>query len=352
MNQLKFNVLGLMSGTSLDGLDLCFCTFRFHQEKWQFDLLFSETRSYCAEWKTNLAEAHLLKAEELRQLDAAYGEFLAECICDFIEKNKLDQIDFIGSHGHTILHQPANKITLQIGNGPEIFIKTGIPLICDFRIQDVLLGGQGAPLVPIGDELLFENYAACLNLGGFANISMKQNKERIAFDICAVNIVLNELCKTLGYAYDDGGDFARSGKLIPALFNSLNNIAFFRELPPKSLGREWVETNILTKTTPELDQIDVLHTFTEHAALQIASILKPITGDVLVTGGGAFNRYLIERINQISKHKLILPSDDIINFKEAIVFAFLAVLRFTNQINCLSSVTGARINHSSGRIYK
>lgn len=351
MNQLKFNVLGLMSGTSLDGLDICFAQFLLVDKKWHFDIIKAETTEYSATWKSELQHAHLLSEVDLNELSSRYGNFLGDAVLDFKQKNKLSNLDFISSHGHTVLHQPQKKITLQIGNGPEIWQRTNITTICDFRVQDVLLGGQGAPLVPIGDELLFADYAACLNLGGFANVSLRANGARIAFDICPVNIVMNSLTEKLGFAYDEDGKIARSGAVIPQLLEQLNALSYYAQNPPKSLGREWVEENILPLLEKYSSTPDVLRTFCEHAAMQIASILKTTPGEILVTGGGSFNQFLIDRINLLSNKTISVSDQKLINFKEALIFAFLGVLRFTNQPNCLKSVTGANANHSSGRIY-
>ncbi len=351
MNQLKYNVLGLMSGTSLDGLDICHAHIWMSDEKWHFSIFEAVTIAYDEDWKNALQNAHLLPEKELNELSKSYGTFLGETINSFILEHKIASIDFISSHGHTVLHNPTQKITLQIGNGPEIWQHTKITTVCDFRLQDVLLGGQGAPLVPIGDQLLFADFAACLNLGGFANISLTANANRIAFDICPVNIVLNALSQQLGFAYDEDGKIARSGKLIPELLEDLNKLDFYTQNPPKSLGREWVEEHVLPLLHQHQNLPNAMHTFTEHAAQQIANTLKTTDGHILVTGGGSFNTYLINRINTLSNKKIEVPDATLVNFKEALIFAFLGVLRFSNRPNCLKSVTGARINHSSGRIY-
>jgi anhydro-N-acetylmuramic acid kinase len=228
---------------------------------------------------------------------------------------------------------------------------TGIPVICDFRLQDVLLGGQGAPLVPIGDEYLFSNYGACLNLGGFANISMSVNDERLAWDICPVNIVLNYLCQRLNIAFDKGGEMARMGALLPRLLERLNTLPFYQFNPPKSLGREWVEQHIFPLLTGYKTE-DLLHTYTVHAAFQIGRSLEYVDQKTaLITGGGAFNAFLVEQICMNTKAEIVVSKPEIINYKEALIFAFLGVLRLRNQPNCLASVTGAISNHSSGRIY-
>jgi anhydro-N-acetylmuramic acid kinase len=352
MNQQHFRVLGLMSGTSLDGLDIALVEFTVGANDYSFSIACAETISYPKEWLDSLKNAHLLSVTQLAELDHAYGTFLGETVLQFIQEKNLLNIDFISSHGHTVHHQPEKKVTVQIGNGPELAATTGLPIVCDFRVQDVLLGGQGAPLVPIGDALLFPEYDACLNLGGFANISFEQNGKRIAFDICAVNIVLNHLAARLGLAYDDNGDLARSGKLIPEVFEALNALPFFTLPPPKSLGREWTDAVILPLLLEHYSTPDLLHTFCEHAAYQIAQICLPFSEkQILATGGGVFNVYLIERMSALASRKFTIPNTEIVTHKEALIFAFLGVLRWLNRPNCLASVTGAPSNHSSGRIY-
>lgn len=343
-------IIGVMSGTSLDGLDLVYV--RFGKDDFSdFEILDAITYSYSEDWKNKLKEAINFTADELQQLDIEYGTFLGMQIKKFIDKYKIKKIDFIASHGHTVLHQPDEGITLQVGSGQEIANATEQQVICDFRTQDVKLGGQGAPLVPIGDELLFGTYEYCLNLGGFANISFKEDGKRIAFDICPVNIVLNKYAQKLGFEYDDKGKIASAGMYIEELDQELRSLDFYQKKAPKSLGLEWVQQEI----SPRLELSgkkteDILRTFTEHAAYEIANAL-PKDAKVLVTGGGVFNDYLIARVNFNKKINFIIPNKKLIEFKEALIFAFLGLLRFDNQVNCLSSVTGAIKDHSSGAIF-
>ncbi|ARV15134.1 anhydro-N-acetylmuramic acid kinase [Polaribacter sp. SA4-12] len=350
MNKKEFFVVGLMSGTSLDGIDLVYVKF-LNDNYQDFDILHSETVSYSKKWKSTLQNSIGFSSDDLTALNIEYGAFLGGVINDFIDKFQIEDIDFIASHGHTVLHQPHKGITLQIGDGQIIANATKQKVICDFRTQDVALGGQGAPLVPIGDELLFSNYDYCLNLGGFSNISFNKNGVRIAFDICPVNIVLNHYVNKLGLEYDDSGGIASKGKLNHQLLTALNSIDFYSQNPPKSLGLEWVKENIF----PLIDRLEtdissILRTFVEHVAIQISKIIKD-NNSVLITGGGAFNSFLMNRIEDVSKSKIMLPKTELIDFKEALLFAFLGVLRFNNQINCLSSVTGAKMDHSSGDIF-
>ncbi len=339
-----------MSGTSLDGLDICYASFTETNNQWSFEILRAETFPYSKEWEDALKTAIHLSSEDLAALNSKYGFYLGEVVQQFILKHHIKKIDLIASHGHTVFHQPERKFTLQIGDGRAINLLTGIPVVYDFRMQDVLLGGNGAPLVPIGDHHLFSDYEACLNIGGFSNISFHKNNQRIAFDICPVNILLNPLAQQLGKKYDESGDIARNSTIDHDLLNQLNCLKFYQASAPKSLGIEWVIKNIqplIEHQTPE----NLLATFTEHAAQQISNTLtENQLSSVLFTGGGAYNQFLMERI---SKHThLESPQQDhtIIDFKEALIFAFMGVLRTLNRINILSSVTGASRDHSSGLI--
>ncbi|GGH01830.1 anhydro-N-acetylmuramic acid kinase [Polaribacter pacificus] len=343
--------IGLMSGTSLDGVDLVYVRFE-KQRPTNFKILLSETISYDAVWKERLQTAIGLSKEELINLDVIYGDLLAQMLCDFIKKHQLTKIDFIASHGHTVLHEPHKGITLQIGSGQVIANKTQCKVVCDFRTQDVQLGGQGAPLVPIGDALLFSDYDACINLGGFANISYQAKDRRIAFDICPVNIVLNRYANLLGLAYDDQGKIAAKGLFDESLFTALNRMSYYSKIAPKSLGLEWVQQSIFPLIDASgIEVSSVLRTFTTHSAFQIAKNLKT-DSTVLITGGGVLNSFLIAELQRYNSVKIAAVDATLIHFKEALIFAFLGLLRLDNQVNCLSSVTGAKRDHSSGVIFK
>ena len=363
----KYRVIGLMSGTSLDGLDIAYCEFTTPssilplakgetQKGWQYRIIFAETISYNKKWKEKLSSAFTKPKKEISKLDVEFGKFIGEKVNTFIKKNKIKP-DFISSHGHTIFHQPEKKFTLQIGNGKLISSLCKLPAVCGFRIGDVKLGGQGAPLVPIADKFLFSDYNFCLNLGGIANISYDKNKKRIAFDICPVNIVLNDLANKLGKEFDKDGKIASKGKINEALLERLNDLGFYKTSPPKSMGREWIEENFF----PVFDSFkisieDKLRTVVEHIAFQISlavnSQLRTPNSELLITGGGAYNKFLVKRISALSKSKVVLPEDKTIQFKEAMAFAFLGVLRMRNEINILKSVTGAKRNSSGGKIFK
>lgn len=348
----NYKVIGLMSGTSLDGLDVAYCQFRQTAIGWAYSIKKATTTKYPAAWAQKLATAHELSAEELLALDAAYGKYLGT-VCDaFRRKNRL-RVDFIASHGHTVFHQPKNGFTFQLGNGNAIFAACGIPVISDFRSLDVMLGGQGAPLVPAGDKHLFNEYDVCLNLGGIANLSMDVKGKRVAFDICFVNMGLNYLAAKAGKEYDAGGDMSSDGTVHVPLLKALNKVYMTMHKRRPSLGREIFEQRI----KPLLDMTgvplkDKLRTFTascvnEMALAMLSSKARP---KVLCTGGGTFNAFLVSQLLEVcgDEATLIVPDDEVVKFKEALIFAFLGVRRRNNEVNCLASVTGASHDSSSG----
>lgn len=347
-----YKVIGLMSGTSVDGVDIAYCEFTKHNRKWIYNIIHAETVDYERHWKEILSYVENLSAINLNETDINYGHFLGSLCRNFISKYKITP-DFIASHGHTIFHRPADRITLQIGNGAAIAGEINLPVICDFRSLDVALGGQGAPLVPIGDKLLFGNYDACLNIGGISNISFDKGDKRIAYDICPANIVLNYYAQSLGKLFDNNGLISKSGKIDISLLNELNEISFYKKEAPKSLGKEWVQEEFLLVIEKYKNKTEnILRTLTEHISQQIANeINKNSLKKVLITGGGALNNFLILQISKKCKAEIIIPDALTINFKEALIFAFLGVLRWRNEVNCLCSVTGSSRDNSGGAIY-
>ncbi len=345
----SYFAIGLMSGTSLDGLDICYVHFPY-PEVHKFEIIQAETIPYDETWKNRLKDSIHLSAEAITQLDFDYGTYLGKAVQDFIGKHQIQNLDFIASHGHTVFHNPAQHYTLQIGKGQGIFAETGVPVVFDFRSQDVLLGGQGAPLVPIGDKLLFNGFASCLNLGGFSNISFEKKSERIAFDICPVNIILNQLATYFGKSYDINGEIARSGNVNSELLIQLNKLEYYQKQPPKSLGIEYCMEYIYPiLNNSKIKTDDLLSTFTEHIADQIANeINQNSLQNVLVTGGGSYNCYLIERIKSKTGSEIVLPENSLIDYKEALIFALMGLLHLEKKINVLASVTGASKNHRSG----
>lgn len=353
MNQKNYNIIGIMSGTSLDGVDLAHIHFETINQKWSFQLLDCKTISYDSYWIETLKKAVTFDEKQLQKLNKDYTILLAKIINDFIEDYKITALDAICSHGHTILHQPQNGFTLQIGNLPELAVLTRQKTVCDFRVQDVQLGGQGAPLVPIGDKILFFNYDYCLNLGGFSNISFDKNGVRIAFDISPVNTVLNYYAEKLGFSYDDKGKIAKTGSVHQSLLSKLNHLEYYQKNFPKSLGFEFVKEVILPIIeSSNLKIEDKMRTFIEHIAQQIKRALPQEGGAIFITGGGAYNDFLIETIQRyLPKNEIIIPENKILEYKEALIFGLLGVLKLREEINVLASVTGAKMNHSSGKIY-
>ncbi|RRJ91260.1 anhydro-N-acetylmuramic acid kinase [Paenimyroides tangerinum] len=352
MNFEKNKILGIMSGTSLDGIDFAVVDFQLINGKWKFQINETQTYSYSKEWFEKLKFAAKLSKIQLENLNKEYTFYLNQQIKRFIDEFKITNLDAIASHGHTILHNPKEGYTLQIGNLPDLKNGFDIPIVCNFRVQDVKFGGQGAPLVPIGDRLLFSEFDFCLNLGGFSNISYEIEGVRIAYDISPVNTVLNFYANQIGLEYDENGDIASKGNIHFDLLGILNANDFYQKSFPKSLGIEFVFNEVLPIINRfNIEIQDVLATYVEHIAIQIENVLKNKTGKMLVTGGGAFNTFLIERIKKRNPNiQIIIPNPVIMNYKEALIFAFLGILKLNNTNNVLASVTGAKMDHSSGVI--
>ncbi|MGB4655289.1 MAG: anhydro-N-acetylmuramic acid kinase [Bacteroidales bacterium] len=351
MSNNKYTVLGVMSGTSVDGLDLALTEFQYHNSNLKFEIIKAQTIEYNKLWHDRLKKSHLLSAPDLTQLHVDFGKHIGNSINDFLRQTAVKP-QLICSHGHTVFHNPSKSYTLQIGDGASIAAVTQIPVVCDVRTSDVAYGGQGAPLVPIGDKLLFREYGFCLNIGGFSNISYTKNDKTIAFDIVPANIVLNYLAGFLDLPYDKDGNIAKSGTIDNELLQKLNNLSYYKAEPPKSLGREWVEENILPLiNSSKISIADKISTYTEHIAIQISKILNKKNEKCLITGGGAFNKHLIEKIKQYSATEVILPDKNIVNYKEALIFALLGLLRWQKTPNCLPSVTGATKAAIGGAMY-
>lgn len=347
-----YKVIGVMSGTSLDGVDLAYCEFVF-DKSWNYRIVCSDTIAYPDSWKNRLSNLINDSEVEIKKANIEYGEYLGKSIKDFIKQYSISP-DFIASHGHTIFHQPDKKYTLQIGDGQAISNIVELPVVYDFRSLDVELGGQGAPLVPIGDRLLFGKYNYCINFGGIANISYEFKGDRIAYDICPVNMVMNFYSQKLGLEYDAAGQLASTGHLNTELLNQLNQLDYYYMSPPKSLGREWVENKVIPLIEQfKLKPIDVLRTFTEHITMQISKVLQDQPdGKILISGGGAKNTFLIGQLQRAIDSEIIIPDETTIDYKEALVFALLGVLRWRNEVNCLASVTGAIRDCSGGVVIK
>lgn len=336
-----------MSGTSLDGLDLAYCEFEVNEKEWKYSIPKAKTIPYDNELKEKILACENSSAEYLSYMDYYLGRYFGKEAYNFLQEENL-QVDFVASHGQTIFHQPNNGYTTQIGNINSLCVNVRQTVIGDFRALDVALQGQGAPLVPIGDRILFNEYDSCLNLGGFSNISFECADKRIAYDICPVNMVLNYLANQVGMLFDNKGYLASKGKVDITLLNTLNSIPYYKKEERKSLGKEWVRKNIFPLLEYNyLTTEDLLATYTEHIATQIA---KHIKGKCLITGGGAYNDFLIEKIKEKTDSEICIPDKKTIDFKEALIFALLGVKRIRKEINCLASVTGAIKDSCTGSV--
>ncbi len=353
-----YKTIGMMSGTSLDGLDIAYCHFWKKANHWDFEIRQTSAISYDNTLYEKLKNAIHLTAEEHQQLHLDYGVWLGKQTKSFIEKHDL-KIDFIASHGHTSHHRPEEGVTFQLGDGQLLANTSGQKVICDFRSLDVELGGQGAPLVPIGDELLLSEYEFCLNLGGISNISFQKKGERVAYDIGLANMPLNYITEKIGLKYDKGGAMAKSGTLLPDLLKALNNLDYYHLPYPKSTGYEWFSSAII----PLLEKYssvteNLLHTVIHHNCEQIAFAIKkekPEKGSqVLITGGGALNDFYIATLREKlgASCEVKIPPKKFIEYKEALVFAFMGVLYELGQTNVFSSVTGARQDSCSGVVFR
>ncbi len=346
-----------MSGTSLDGLDLAYCHITKDVDKWSFEIVKTKSISYSDDMRSELKDSIYLKADDLLKFHNTYGTWLGKQAKQFISRKKFE-VDFIASHGHTTHHQPENGLTFQIGSGQHLANGSGCKVICDFRTNDVALGGQGAPLVPIGDQWFFGEYDFCLNLGGISNISLEQKGERIAYDIGLANMILNYITQKIDLTYDKGGELARSGNINQNMLNKLNGLKYYLLPHPKSIGYEWFVEEVvpivdITEDTTE----NLLYTSIHHICEKIAQQVKQNTikskSSLFVTGGGALNYFLIEVLQKKlgGNVKVIVPEKELIEFKEAVVFALMGALRAEQEINVLKSVTGAKRNSSSGVLY-
>ena len=349
---MKYTSIGLMSGTSADGLDVCCATFTRQNGKWSFKIDAAKAYGYEHELKDTLMNrVQNMSAKEFIAFHSQYGHFLGQKVNDFIKEFGVKP-DLIASHGSTVFHEPSKGIMFQIGDGAAIAAETGIPTVSDFRRLDIMLGGQGAPLVPVGDRALFGAFDYCLNIGGFSNISYDEGSKRIAFDISPVNYVINHYTRKIGLEMDRDGVIAAKGTINQDLLQELNNLEYYSAKPPKSLAREWVEKNVF----PIIDSYQLpiettLRTYYEHCAAQLAKVTTPQMS-ILVTGGGAWNKFLISRMESLSKCMLTVPEPEVVDYKEALIFAFLGVLYMTDTPSCLKSVTGAKEDNIGGMLFK
>lgn len=351
MTNKTLNIIGVMSGSSMDGLDVALCKFSYHKKQIHYNILKSETLSYSKNIIQLLQNIRNTSSEDFFEKDVIYGKWIGKKIHHWIQKHHL-KVDTISIHGHTAFHYPEKGFSVQLGNAAQIASICQKPVIHNFRNLDIAFGGQGAPLVPIGDKLLFHQYDACINIGGIANIFIQKNST--AFDICIANLALNHFAEKLNFKYDKNGHLARRGKVHQHLLKKLNELKYLKLKPPKSLNREYFENDYLNviRQFKDLNNYDILSTLTEHIAFQIAqSISKPNIKNVLITGGGALNNYLIKRIMYYAPDKnIVIPDKTLVKFKEALIFALLGYLRILQIPNNVPLATGAQKNICAGEI--
>ena len=350
-----------MSGSSLDGLDIVYAELQENAGKWSFTILEADCIGYAPEWKEKLRNAPGFSALEYQLLHTSYGHYLGQQVNKFIEAHGLQyKVALIASHGHTCFHFPSQKMTAQLGDGAAIAAVTGLPVVSDLRAMDVAFGGQGAPIVPIGEKFLFPDFNMFLNLGGIANISFHTNESFIAFDVCPANRVLNSLAAKVGKDYDQNGEMASSGNVHALLLDKLNQQEYYRQPPPKSLDNSFGATEIYPLIRSfALTHNDSLRTYVEHIVVQIKNALsnyklQTTNSKLLVTGGGAFNSFLIQRLKeelQSINIEAVIPDKQIIDFKEALAMALIGALRWRQEYTVLSSVTGAKRDSIGGAVW-
>ena len=358
---MVYYVIGLMSGSSLDGLDIAYVQLEEVRGAWRCDLLAGECIPYSQDWEHKLKHASGMHVSEFLKLHTAYGRYLGHHVADFMHRYHLEhKVHFISSHGHTVFHEPGNKTTFQLGDGASIAAAAGLPVVSDLRAMDVALGGQGAPIVPIGDQLLFGRYEYLLNIGGIANMTVWQDGRPIAFDVCAANQVLNALAEREGMTMDKGGAMAAQGNMLYGVLDRLNAVDYYKRPAPKSLSNEDAMASVFPVLLESSnDTKDMLHTATVHIARQVALAAAKYQHNkdeahMLVTGGGAFNNFLIKQLQKELapiKIEVVVPDADVIKYKEAIVMALIGTLRWREEANVLSSVTGASADSINGALW-
>ncbi len=385
---MVYRVLGLMSGSSLDGLDLCYAHFQETSGKWSYEIKKADCYAYSPDWVNRLQQATELNAKDYMVLHVEYGHYLGELVNRFLEGNGLAyQVQLIGSHGHTTFHIPSQKMTAQLGDGASLAAETGINTVSDLRAMDLALGGQGAPIVPIGERMLLGDYEYFLNLGGIANISAnleilpgsvaRSNYTAesnatiaapitIAFDVCPANRVLNLLSNEIGKEYDDKGQVAQSGKVHQELLAQLNQLEYYQLDFPKSLANDFgtdVVYPLIKKSG--CSTADGMRTMVEHILYQIKTSIQKLENNhaghagskpkqLVATGGGVFNDFLVKRLSEdLEKEniKVVIPEENVIKYKEALIMGLMAVLRWREENNVFSSVTGARRDSIGGAVW-
>jgi len=360
---MVYRAIGLMSGSSLDGLDIAFAEFQETSGKWNYEIRAVACYGYNEEWIRKLKHATNLQALDYQLLHTEYGHYTGALVNRFIEENRLHhQVQIIASHGHTTFHVPSQKMTAQLGDGAAIASTTGINVVSDLRAMDVAKGGHGAPIVPIGEKLLLGDYPIFLNLGGIANISFNDPNQYIAFDICPANSVLNMLAADSNRTFDDGGRIASGGQVDENLLLLLNDLEYYRLPYPKSLSNDFGTQVVYSLIeNKNISRTNALRTYVEHVAKQVQNAIRlaPIknispASRMLLTGGGAHNNFLVERLRYYLDEyniEVIVPDKNLIDYKEAIIMALIGILRWREENNVLASVTGASADSIGGAVW-
>jgi len=356
---MLYKAIGVMSGSSLDGLDIVFAQFEETGGTWTFHIEKAACYPFSLEWELHLKSATRLMALDYQLLHVNFGHHIGQRVNEFIKENELEyKVALISSHGHTSFHHPEKGMTAQLGDGAAIAAETSLPVVSDLRAMDLAFGGQGAPIVPMGEKKLFADYAGFLNIGGIANISVNEEEYR-AFDVCPANRVMNMVCNQIDLAFDEDGNMAKHGRVNHKILHDLNELEYYKQPFPKSLANEFgTETIYPMLQHSGMLQSDALRTYVEHIAVQLHAAFAEFPslkgGKVLVTGGGAFNKFLIERIRYYIRDlniELVIPEPELIMYKEALIMALLGVLRWREEETVLSSVTGARKASVGGALW-
>ncbi len=351
-----YKVIGIMSGSSLDGLDIAYCSLEENGGNWSYTIENAICVPFDTILYTQLNTITNLTVPEFMQLHTHFGRWIGLQLNNFIAQFELEhKVHLIASHGHTAYHFPANATTVQIGCGAAIAATTNLPVVNDLRAMDMAFGGQGAPIVPICEQLLFKNYNAFINIGGISNITINNGEIITAFDVCAANRILNVLANELGQPFDDEGELASAGTINQNLLQALNNLPYYTKPSPKSLGNEFGLQTVIPLIKQFNDStINNLATYTEHIIFQLTQAINTnkVTGKVLVTGGGAFNKFLIESLqNQCRQIVVEVPDALTINYKESLAMAIMGALRWREENNTIKTATGARQASVGGALW-
>jgi anhydro-N-acetylmuramic acid kinase len=358
---MTYRSIGLMSGSSLDGLDLVFAEFTEQAGNWTYQIHAADCYSYNDEWKNKLQQATRLSALDYQLLHTAYGRYLGEQVNRFINENQLDfKVQLVSSHGHTTFHKPGQHMTAQLGDGAAIAAITELPVVSDLRSLDVAFGGQGAPIVPIGEKLLLHGYSLFLNIGGIANVTANTSQQYVAFDICAANRVMNMLMQERNKEFDEDGKLAATGNVHFGLLQQLNDLDYYPKPYPKSLANDF-GTDVVYPLVKSMNISleDALRTYVEHIVQQVGRSVQTLgglhtPGKMLVTGGGALNTFLVQRLSEHlaeQKIQVEVPDVNLVQYKEALVMALLGVLRWRQEATVLSSATGASRDSIGGAVW-